>query len=183
MRGSIRKQSRKILSKRRHLLRYRALRSMKGRRGGAATKAPAGLLTGQSGLRCAQMPPILDGRQGCSPLPCICRLFAILRFFAVPSEPLFSYVTRALPGPFALPHGCRPGAAGRQPRDTAGWPPFLSVSRAFLHVMQFCFTPCRRPQACRALCKVAVLFSKCSRFLPRVLPRRRAGRTAARLSH
>ena len=62
LRGSIRKQSRKILSAKRHLPRYRALPSTK---------------------------------EGCSPLPCICRLATILRCFAVLAEPLFSYVTRA----------------------------------------------------------------------------------------
>ncbi len=96
LRSFIRKQSRKILTARRHLPRYRALHSTKECRGGAATKAPVGLSTGQTGLRSAQMPSVVFGRQGCSPLPCICRHAAILRCFAVLSEPLFSYVTRAL---------------------------------------------------------------------------------------
>ena len=68
LRGSIRKQSRKILTARRHLRRYRALHSKK---------------------------------ECCSPLPCICRLAAILRCFAVLAEPLFSYVARALPFSFS----------------------------------------------------------------------------------
>ena len=62
LRSFIRKQSRKILTARRHLPRYRALPSTK---------------------------------EGCSPLPCICRLAAILRCFTVFIKPLFSYVTRA----------------------------------------------------------------------------------------
>ena len=63
-RGSIRKQSRKTLPAKRHLLRYRVLHSTK---------------------------------ECCDPLPCICRFAAILRCYAVLAEPLFSYVTRALP--------------------------------------------------------------------------------------
>ena len=62
LRGSIRKQSGKTLSARRHLLRYRALHSTKECRGGAATKAPVGLSTGQTGLRFAQIPPVILGR-------------------------------------------------------------------------------------------------------------------------
>ena len=64
LRGSIRKQSRKILTARRHLRRYRALHSKKECWGGTATKAPVGLSTGQTGLRSAQMPPVVFGRQG-----------------------------------------------------------------------------------------------------------------------
>ena len=60
--GSIRKQSRKTLTAKRHLLRYRVLRSTKERFG---------------------------------PLPCICRLAAVLRCIAVLAEPPFSYVARA----------------------------------------------------------------------------------------
>ena len=41
-------------------------------------QAPVGLATGQSGLRIAQMPPIVFGRQGCAPLPCICRFAPLL---------------------------------------------------------------------------------------------------------
>ena len=98
LRSSIRKQIRKLLTARRHLPRYRALHSTKECRGGAATKAPVGLSNGQTGLRSAQMPSVVFGRQGCSPLPCICRHAAILRCFAVLAEPLFSYVARALCG-------------------------------------------------------------------------------------
>ena len=65
LRGSIRKQSRKTLTAKRHLPCYRALCSI---------------------------------QEHFDPLPCICRLAAVFRCFAVLAEPLFSYVARALCG-------------------------------------------------------------------------------------